>query len=146
MFTSNLDSLLAISSFTSIIGEMSVTGLQRMMPKGEHGCRLNGAVKLSNKLQVYISTNKLCFHVHACKHIIGENIKNDWLRTQLSSQPVVQADVRQLCINSMFDYNNGTYKLVDATEQEGIHAVWQARGEEVLFEAINEVVFLVNQR
>jgi hypothetical protein len=147
----NLDSSEAISSFTSIIGELSLAGLCRRMPKldEELDCRFNDAMNLTNKIEVYIGTNKLRLRVHACKHIIGRIIENDWFRTQLSSQPIVQADVRQVRINSKFDYNNGTYKVVNTAEQKGVPAVciWgEQRGEGVLFDDINEVLLLVNRK
>jgi hypothetical protein len=53
--------------------------------------------------------------------------------------------MEEIRINSKFDYSNGTYKDISSNE-EGIHAIciWgEQRGQELIFENINEVVALV---
>jgi hypothetical protein len=87
----------------------------------------------------------LRLRVYAFLHIIGNPIQHDWLQHQLSSRPVMQEATEEIRINSKFDYNNGTYKVISFNE-EGVRAIciWgEQRGQELIFENINEVVALV---
>jgi hypothetical protein len=59
--------------------------------------------------------------------------------------PVVEQAMEEIRINSKFDYNNGSYKVISSNE-EGVRAIciWgEQRGKELIFENINEVVALV---
>jgi hypothetical protein len=142
----DLDTPVAISSFSRFIGDMSVVGLRRRMPKLniEYDCRLNDGVNMTKRIEVFINSNMLRLRVYAFLHIIGNPIQHDWLQHQLSSRPVMQEATEEIRINSKFDYNNGTYKVISFNE-EGVRAIciWgEQRGQELIFENINEVVAL----
>ncbi len=89
----------------------------------EVDCRLNDAINMMKKLELYISNNQLHICVHAFKHIVGNTTNNAWLRSQLSANPGRQNNICSLRIKSKFDYNSGVFTVVSASIDEEVQAL-----------------------
>ncbi len=107
----NLDSEQKLLLFTKLIGEMAVVGIRRRKPKvnDEYALRNNDAINMTSRIELFISRSKFRLRVHAFKHKVSDETQNNWLSVQLSglvSHQTLQVDIRQLRLNSKFDYNN----------------------------------------
>lgn len=144
----NFESAEGISCFSRFFGAMSVVGLRRRIPKAntEHECRVNDGVNMTSRIEVSVNANSLILRTHAFLHIVGNPVhNNDWLQQQLSTHRPAVIITPQLRVNSKFDFNNNTYKVIDASDQ-GVRvlSIWgDQKGEELLFGDVNEVVELV---
>jgi hypothetical protein len=142
----------AIHSFSTIIGEMSVVGVRKRMPKVdvERVCNRNDSVNMLQKIELFLSLTKLRMRLYAVKYVVGnEMIGNSWLTNQLSTVPMIQNDAHELRINSYFDFNNGTFKVIGITEQGAVQAkclYGEQKNEVVIFEDITLVKALVTAK
>ena len=150
----NIDSDSKLQSFSRMVGEMGVVGIQRRRPKvnSEQSLCINDAINVASKIELYVSSSKLRLRVHAFKHQVSDQTENLWLQRQLSAniapQQTPRTEVQSVRLNSKFDYNNSLFKVSGATENGAIRAVcvWgEQKGEELTFDTA-EVVELVNRK
>jgi hypothetical protein len=76
-------------------------------------------------------------------------IGNSWLTNQLSTVLMIQNDARELRINSYYDFNNGTFKVIGIIEQGAVQAkclYGEQKNEVVIFEDITLVKALVTAK
>ncbi len=103
-----LDLEAKLQSFSKMIGEMVVVGVRCRKPKVdcEHDIRLNDAVNMMTKMELFISKSNLRLKLYAFKHNIGDTTTNQWLSSQLLApqpQETPQVTIRSTRINSKFD-------------------------------------------
>jgi len=129
----NFASAEGISCFSRFFGAMSVVGLRRRIPKAntEHECRVNDGANMTSRIEVSVNANSLILRTRAFLHIVGNPVhNNDWLQQQLSTHRPAVIITPQLRVNSKFDFNNNTYKVIDASEQGVcVLSIWGDRRE-----------------
>ena len=150
----NLDSEQKLLSFMKFIGEMAVVGIRRRKPKVNHeyALRINDAINMTSRIELFLSNSKLRLKLHAFKHKVGDVTQSHWLSGQLSGMVRHQnpeAAVRQLRLKAKFDCNNSMYKVTGANPDGKVRAtcVWgDEKGAEIVFNNAAEVLDLVTKK
>ncbi len=89
----------------------------------EHDLKINDALNVVTKMELFVCSTKIRIKVRAVKHIVGDTAQMEWLRRELHLCPAAQPRpvlTQAIRIHSRFDYNGSLFKVASVDENNQV--------------------------